>query len=183
MGGKGKMRKRLMNISKRCMVAIMSAAFIMSSVTVSMVFPVGVYAEVVPDNPENTTLYVLNSNSTMDTNKGTIQDMVGYSSLNKNEGTVNNMCADAQIRTNLGNVGYMDGSSKIITNNGTVDTMYGLPIIETNNGTVKTNNATVTNSDTGKVENNYWVVSGSGTITNCYLDIFVIIFRSESCTI
>lgn len=39
------MRKRLANLSKRCMVAIMSAAFIMSSVTVSMAFPVGVYAE------------------------------------------------------------------------------------------------------------------------------------------
>jgi len=270
MGGKGEMRKRFMNLSKRCMAAIMSAAFIMLSVAVSMTLSVEAYAGQVNNNPEGETIGILGSNTSLNVNEGTVNTMKDQSNvgtnkgrvgkmigdscigindgdvttmsvnakINTNKGSVSEMNANASIVTNNGNVSEMSSNTKINTNtnngnvskmissasidinNGSVSEMSGLASIDTNNGSVSkmsghtkintnTNNgnvsemcenasidinngsvskmsgyakidinngnvsemreqATVTNTSTGKVENNYANVNGEGTVTNCY---------------
>ena len=105
------MRKRLMNISKRCMIAIMSAAMVMSSVTVSMAFPVGVYAE---DNysPIDTLDHNIDTNSgnigivdpgvQVVNNGGTIDDNQG--TVVNNYGNINNNSSGVVVNQYLGNV-------------------------------------------------------------------------------
>ena len=141
------MRKRLMNISKRCMVAIMSAAFIMSSVTVSMAFPVGVYAE---DNSEsNVTI-----DSAIDTNTGAGVTVSESGSVGTNSGS---------IIENYGTV--EENVNDVISNKGTVTTNIG--DIAKNYGTVSHNrgiiirsfDGTVTNEEGGSIRDQYYSVT------------------------
>ncbi len=144
------MRKRLMNISKRCMVAIMSAAFVMSSVTVSMAFSVGVYAL---DNEDNN----VTIDSAIDTNNGTGVTVAEAGSVQTNE---------EEIKLNYGTVEA--NMHVVLTNQGTVTTNIGS--IEQNYGTVSHNqgyifqdfDGTVTNEGEGYISNQYYSV----TLTN-----------------
>lgn len=159
------MRKRLMIISKRCMVAIMSAAFIMSSITVSMAFPVGVYAEEYtfetsnqihkdPDNHEITFILqgeslkeviqdypVLSNYGFIEVNNGTVETNQGE--ININNGTAGN----DYDGTVVNNYAIVHQSGGTITNQyaGTVDG-YGGTITNFFGGTINGSGVTVTNN-------------------------------------
>ena len=149
------MRKRLMNISKRCMVAIMSASFIMSSVTVSMAFPVGVYAE---DNTH-------------------FCDKLDHN-IENNTSEINNVIAGVQVENNNGSILLNEGivvnnnenhfASELRNNVGTV--VNNNAKIEMNNGTVTNNYGTIDNSSqAGVVVNQYeGSVAGLGSVTNYF---------------
>ena len=98
--------RRRGNISKRCMVCIMSAMMMMSSVTGTMIAPIGAYAEnynTTAEVPEDTDGHRnLASEDTLDVNDGTIHENNGIikdnaegatveinnNEIQKNEGTV-----------------------------------------------------------------------------------------------
>ncbi len=143
------MRKRLMNISKRCMVAIMSAAFIMSSVTVSMAFPVGVYAEELPNNPLGTTKDAINSSDTMEYNYGTVRS---------NDGTISNNIGKVEANNGYMNNGISNNEGEVEANFGEIRSNTGL--VDTNNGLVRINYGTISHNQ-GYILNDF-----DGTVTN-----------------
>lgn len=120
------------------MVAIMSAAMLMSSVTVSMAFPVGVYAEELADNLEGQTTSI-GYGDTMKNNWGTILSNEGTLSTNHMGGTVSG-----------GNVTENYGTATDVVK---VDNNY--------------NSGTVTGSDS-QVTNNFGTVNGIGQVTHNY---------------
>lgn len=120
------------------MVAIMSAAMLMSSVTVSMAFPVGVYAEELADNLEGQTTSI-GYGDTMKNNWGTILSNEGTLSTNHMGGAVSG-----------GNVTENYGTATDVVK---VDNNY--------------NSGTVTGSDS-QVTNNFGTVNGIGQVTNNY---------------
>ena len=145
------MRKRLMNISKRCMVAIMSASFIMSSITVSMAFPVGVYAEdytfetsnQIHKDPENHDYTFIEYGESL---KEVIQDYP----VSSNNGF---------IEVNNGEVG--SNNEEININNGTAGNDYDGTIVN-NYAIVHQSGGTITNQYAGTVD------GYGGTITNFF---------------
>jgi len=154
------MRKRLMNISKRCMVAIMSASFIMSSVTVSMAFPVGVYAEEYTSNQihkdpiEHSWTFIEYGESL----KEVIQDYPVSSNngfIEVNNGTVESN--NEEINTNNNRV---ESNGATIVNNYAIVHQSGGTITNQYAGTVDGNGA-ITNFFNGTVD-------GNGTITNFF---------------
>ena len=120
------------------MVAIMSAAMLMSSVTVSMAFPVGVYAEELADNLEGQTTSI-GYGDTMKNNWGTILS---------NEGT---------LLTN--HIGGAVSGGNVTENYGTA-----IDVLNVDNNY---NSGTVTGSDS-QVTNNFGTVNGIGQVTNNY---------------
>lgn len=139
-----------MNISKRCMVAIMSASFIMSSVTVSMAFPVGVYAEdytfetsnQIHKDPENHDYTFIEYGESL---KEVIQDYP----VSSNNGF---------IEVNNGEVG--SNNEEININNGTAGNDYDGTIV---------NNYAIVHQSGGTITNQYaGTVDGNGAITNFF---------------
>jgi len=120
------------------MVAIMIAAMLMSSITVSMAFPVGVYAEELADNLEGQTTSI-GYGDTMKNNWGTILSNEGTLSTNHTGGAVSG-----------GNVTENYGTATDVVK---VDNNY--------------NSGTVTGSDS-QVTNNFGTVNGIGQVTNNY---------------
>ncbi len=135
------------------MVAIMSASFIMSSVTVSMAFPVGVYAV---DNYDN--IDVLNYD--LETNEGQINYVSNGVHVENNIGNIGRALAGSQVENNTGDMGY---------NYGTVENNSGSGRILWNDSTVTNNYATINNTSDGVVVNQYdGTVEGYGAITNFF---------------
>ncbi|SCY72532.1 hypothetical protein SAMN02910292_02661 [Lachnospiraceae bacterium XBB2008] len=132
------MRRQFGYISKRCLIAIMTAGMVMSSAAASMTVPMTVCAEVLPDNPEG-------SETSID---------VGDSMLN-NFGTITN-----NFGTLTNNVGT------VTNNNGTVANNYGT-VTNTEVGEVTINHTggTVTG---GNVTDNYAAVNDALTVVNNY---------------
>lgn len=138
------------------MVAIMSASFIMSSVTVSMAFPVGVYAEGYTyetsaeiEPQEDDDKRILHEGETL---KEVVENYnVFYSSgvINENNGTVGENLN--QINTNNNSVTYNEAT--IVNNFGEV---YNCP-----NRSDASLKGTITNQYAG-------TVYGDGTITNFF---------------
>ena len=179
------MRKRLENISKRCMVAIMSAVMLMSSVTVSMAFPVRVYAGEVYETTFEMPIYGHDDYLDEDTYRVEPGDTLKLNNedLEKNSGTVK--VNESYIAENAGTVETNNGrvnqsSGEVTENNNTVNTNTGIIVtngangIVTNNiNTVTTNYGTVYNSNvglgTGTVVNNFGTVNSNttgGNVTN-----------------
>ena len=134
------MRKRLANLSKRCMVAIMSATMLMSSITVSMAFPVGVYAD------------------------GAIID------TNIDENNASDVTISQGVTVGVNNASVECNYGTINTNNSTVSLNFSGGEIQSNNSVVDRNLGTVNNSNTGYVYVNFeeGTVTGSGTVHyNC----------------
>lgn len=164
------------------MVAIMSASFIMSSVTVSMAFPVGVYAEEYtfetsnqihkdPDNHDYTFIEygeslkeviqdypVISNNGFIEVNNGTVES--NNEEININNGTAGNSYAG----TIVNNYAIVHQSGGTITNQyaGTVDG-YGGTITNFFDGTIADgSNIEVTNNYSDQVidaTNNYSAVN------------------------
>lgn len=168
------MRKRLMNISKRCMVAIMSAAMLMSSVTVSMAFPVGVYAE---DN--NTSGITITSGQEIQTNYGDNIENRGHIEYNRGDnvlnsvGTIENnygdnvevgtnelyLSTDGLVTRNYGNVSVINSSGNVVSNQETGSVGINRGLIDNNWNSVDENCGVITN-------NMGDVVLNSGTISS-----------------
>ena len=138
------MRRPFNNISKRCAMAIMTAAVVMSNEAHMVLHPVIVYADT-NDNSEQKTI---TSGETIDNNNsGGI--------VTNNGGTVTNNNSGGEVTNNDGGTVTNNNSGGIVTNSG---------------GTVTNNNSggTVTNSG-GTVENNSsggQVENTGGTVTN-----------------
>lgn len=157
-------RKDMKNISltkgitKRFMVALMSATLVMSSVAAPVVLPVGVYAKEIEDNPVGATVDEIASGDTMNENDGHITTNNGTITTNycyvvTNNGTIENNASTHHI------IERADGV--IISDNITEGYVW------TNNGIIKNNiTKVITNSASGVVENNSGSVGGSGTVTN-----------------
>ncbi len=152
------MRKRFMNLSKRCMVAIMSAAMLMSSVTVSMAFPVGVYATM-----EDNDYDIGSLDFNLRNNNGYIDQVLEGFSVQTNNGSI-----DTNNGTVVDNKSNNGNSPDIILNKGTVVNNYGM--IGDNRNTVSNNYGIVSNNkDSAVITNQYaGTVSGNGTITNFF---------------
>ncbi|MBP5414233.1 MAG: hypothetical protein ILN61_03180, partial [Lachnospiraceae bacterium] len=137
--------RRRGNISKRCMVCIMSAMMMMSSVTGTMIAPMGVYAvdyettDQVPEDAEHNRN--LTAEDKLAVNTGTIHE---------NNGTIVENAAGAKVEYN--------------TN--TIEKNYG-EVLNNSDGTVGTNykDGSVTG---GEVNNNYGTVEGASEVTNNY---------------
>lgn len=122
--------RRKGNISKKCMVCIMSAMMMMSSVTISMAFPAGVYAQdyetseqVSPTGPNEEKYLEANDNlgevlerDLIEQNKGTIEVNNGTVLYNYGEVKQNN----SDVGTNYGNVRNLGTNASVGDNFGTV---------------------------------------------------------------
>lgn len=137
-----KNRKLFVRASKKCMVAIMSAMFVMTPVCASVVMPIGSYAELLADNLAGETVYKIEEGDTMENNYGIVVENFGtiennMGEVRENAGTVND---------NWGEVKNADDLSKpnLVVNNHTPGNVIGGNV--TNNyGTVS--NANVTNDN------------------------------------
>ena len=137
--------RRKGNISKKCMVCIMSAMMMMSSVTGTMIAPMGVYAvdyettDQVPEDEEHNRN--LTAEDKLAVNTGTIHE---------NNGTIVENAAGAKVEYN--------------TN--TIEKNYG-EVLNNSDGTVGTNykDGSVTG---GEVNTNYGTVEGASEVTNNY---------------
>ena len=125
------------------MVTIMSAAMLMSSLTVSMAFPVGVHAEnydtsdrIIPDDDQQK--YVLEED--------TLEEVIDNDTIHINGGVID-----------INNGTVESNANQILTNNGAVN--YNEGNVADNYGTVEQVGGTVENQYDG-------TVSGSGTVTN-----------------
>ena len=125
-------RKDMKNISltkgitKRCVVALMSATLVMSSVAAPVVLPVGVYAKEIEDNPEGATVDEIASGDTMNENDGHITT---------NNGTVATNCGC--VNTNNGIVELNTiGIIREIVDGTLVSERDILGSVDTNNGIV-----------------------------------------------
>ena len=124
--------RKLKNVSKKCMIAILTAAMIMSTVTTAIAVPVTVYAETTFTTPNGT----IGEGESFDTNNA--RNVT-------NNGTVGENISNASISDNNGRVEYNNGT--IETNDGTVDNNMA--------GTINTNNGTVTENFSTITDNNY----------------------------
>ncbi len=161
------MRKRLANLSKRCMVAIMSATMLMSSVTVSMAFPVGVYADgaiIDTDIDENNESNVtISQGVTVDVNKAQVD--YNYGTINTNNSYVYVNFSDVQsnnstVERNLGTVNN--------SNNGYVHSNLEEGTV-TGSGTVHYNCGGIVDAGVN-VENQFYYVKAEG-FDNATVDI------------
>ena len=153
------MRKRLMNISKRCMVAIMSAAFVMSSVTVSMAIPVGVYAL---DNNVDNNAYI---DSAIDTNTGTGVNVLDTGSVQTNSGGIHD-----NNGTVVNNTGVIENNFGTVTNNyGMIESNISGNIMNQYDGTVINGYGTITNYFGGDISAPSQF--GPSYVTNNFADI------------
>ncbi len=165
MGGKGKMRRRG-NISRRCMVCIMSAMMMMSSVTGTMITPIGAYATpyaTTTEVPEDTDGHRnLASEDTLDVNDGTIHENRG--TIRENNGTVEDNNSGTVVSNsgtvNWGNVTTNESSGTVVA--ATVTDNYGTATedsIVTNNYALAVNSTVTNNWASG-------TVSGTSLVTN-----------------
>ena len=101
--------RKLKNVSKKCMIAILTAAMMMSTVTMSVALPVTVYAETtIADNPEGVTVSNVHSGEVMDTNDGTVRNNRG--TVTTNNGTVEDNSSGKVVYNN----GLVQGNNRII---------------------------------------------------------------------
>ncbi len=139
------MRRQFGYISKRCLIAIMTAGMVMSSAAASVAVPMTVCAEVLPDNPEGSETSI-DAGDSMENNFGTITNNFG--TLTNNAGTLTN------------NVGTVTNNNGIVANN------YG-SVTNTEAGSVTINHTGGTVSG-GNVTDNYATVNGALTVVNNY---------------
>ncbi len=139
------MRRQFGYISKRCLIAIMTAGMVMSSAAASVAVPMTVCAEVLPDNPEGSETSI-DAGDSMENNFGTITNNFG--TLTNNAGT---------LTSNVGTV---------TNNNGTIADNYG-SVTNAEPGIVTVNHTggTVTG---GNVTDNYATVNEALTVVNNY---------------
>ena len=139
-----KNRKLLVRASKKCMMAIMSAMFVMTPVCASLVMPLGSYAETIADNPAGETVLVINAGDSMENNYGTVLSNFGTIEYNMGEVREN----AGIVNDNWGEVKNTDAADKanLVVNNHTPGSVIGGNV--TNNwGTVDSSNVTVTNNN------------------------------------
>ena len=137
--------RSLKNLSNRCMVAVMTAAMIMSSAVVS---PIPVYA---------------NEQEAIELGEGTVN---GETQIARNE-----VAKGEELEENTGTVITNNGT--IVYNEGTVNNNSETGTVKNNMGTVVNNYGTVENLTEcedmyGQVTYNYATVTGSGSVTNNY---------------
>ncbi len=156
----------LHSASKKCLIAIMTAAMMMSSAAAALADPITVCAEQLADNPSGSTVSI-GAGDTMENNWGTIGNNAG--TLSNNMGTVQSNTGT--VSDNYGNVtNTSDGSSTgQVVENHTGGTVTG--------GNVGDNYGTVNADSSGNISvtNNYpsGTVTGNGggtgsSITNNY---------------
>ena len=163
------------NISKKVMIAILSASMTMTPAVGAMMVPMTVCAETIDDNPSGQTIDV-NSGQVMNTNSGTVVNNYGEIANNmytiyfncglvdENNGTVESNSQTGEVTTNDGDVRTNEGTVAINKINSYVRNNSGE--VNTNKGEVTNNYGTVTNSDSGFVVNNYGGTVTGGVVQN-----------------
>ena len=173
------------NISKKVMIAILSASMTMTPAVGAMMAPITVCAETIENNPSGQTINV-DSGQEMNINYGTVENNAGEIADNRrtifindgsvvvNTGLVRDNSETGVINTNDGDVIINEGTVEISNSDSTVRTNTNGGEVKNNSGTVTNNYGTVTNSDSGVVVNNYGGTVTGGEVQNqFYLVNFV----------
>ena len=139
-------KKHFVRTTKKCMIAIMSAMFVMTPAGASVVAPIGSYAETLPNNPAGVVIERINENDTMEYNYGTV--MINFGTIEYNIGDVYENAGT--VNDNWGEVNNSDAADKanLVVNNHVPGEVTGGNV--TNNwgtleGTVNVTNDNLTN--------------------------------------
>ena len=166
------MRRPFNNISKRCAMAIMTAAVVMSNEAHMVLHPVIVYADTNDNSEQKTitsgeTIDNNNSGGIVTNNGGTVtNNNSGGEVTNNDGGTVTNNNSGGTVINNSGGKTENNSGGEVTNNSGgkTENNLSGGKVTNNSGGTLENNSSggIVTNYDGGKVENN---LSG-GKVTN-----------------
>ena len=173
------MRRPFNNISKRCAMAIMTAAVVMSNEAHMVLHPVIVYADTNDNSEQKTitsgeTIDNNNSGGIVTNNGGTVtNNNSGGEVTNNDGGTVTNNNSGGTVINNSGGKTENNSGGEVTNNSGgTLENNSSGGHVENTGGTVTNNlsGGTVTNYDDGTVEENYGYVENSsgGIVTNNY---------------
>ena len=170
------------NISKKVMVAIMSASMAMTPAVGALTMPITVCAE----NPDLTGNRETNnenidefSQGTIETNNASINVVKDAGTVTNNEGTIGAINNGGSVVNNNQTVGVVNSGGSVTNNNDTIENVNSGGSVTNNNytienvnsgGSVTNNNYTIENVNSGgSVVNNFGAItSNEGTVTNNY---------------